>query len=79
VTINKCLSGLISSISPMLNPFIYTLRNKQVKQASQDLIKKIAFLLKKWSVPKLINQSTISLNFSLQIVKPPFRSLPAPG
>ncbi|XP_051026069.1 olfactory receptor 6C68 [Acomys russatus] len=47
VTINKGVSVLISSISPMLNPFIYTLRNKQVKQASHDLLKKIAFLLKK--------------------------------
>ncbi|XP_041527102.1 olfactory receptor 6C68-like [Microtus oregoni] len=40
VTINKSVSVLISSISPMLNPFIYTLRNKQVKQASHDLLKK---------------------------------------
>ncbi|XP_005397303.1 PREDICTED: olfactory receptor 6C68 [Chinchilla lanigera] len=47
LTINKGVSVLISSISPMLNPFIYTLRNKQVKQAFQDLLKKIAFLLKK--------------------------------
>ncbi|NP_001000075.1 olfactory receptor Olr1006 [Rattus norvegicus] len=47
VTINKGVSLLISSISPMLNPFIYTLRNKQVKQASHDLLKKLAFLLSK--------------------------------
>ncbi|XP_007518325.1 olfactory receptor 6C2-like [Erinaceus europaeus] len=49
VTINKVVSLLISSISPMLNPFIYTLRNKQVKKAFDDSIKKIALLLKKWS------------------------------
>lgn len=65
VTINKGVSVLISSISPMLNPFIYTLRNKQVKQASHDLLKKIAFLLKKWSVPKLTNQGVLSSCFSL--------------
>ncbi|XP_053412926.1 olfactory receptor 6C68 [Nycticebus coucang] len=47
VNINKGVSVLISSISPMLNPFIYTLRNKQVKQAFKDSIKKITFLLKK--------------------------------
>ncbi|XP_004648225.1 olfactory receptor 6C68 [Octodon degus] len=46
LTINKGVSVLISSISPMLNPFIYTLRNKQVKQAFHDLLKKIAFVLK---------------------------------
>ncbi|XP_003252484.2 olfactory receptor 6C68 [Nomascus leucogenys] len=46
VNINKGVSVLISSISPMLNPFIYTLRNKQVKQAFHDSLKKIAFLLK---------------------------------
>ncbi|XP_040479674.1 olfactory receptor 6C70-like [Ursus maritimus] len=46
VAINKGISLLITSISPMLNPFIYTLRNKQVKQAFHDSIKKIAFLSK---------------------------------
>ncbi|XP_077627050.1 olfactory receptor 6C2-like [Crocuta crocuta] len=46
VTINKGISLLITSVSPMLNPFIYTLRNKQVKQAFHDSIKKIAFLSK---------------------------------
>nr|XP_020009802.1 olfactory receptor 6C68-like [Castor canadensis] len=47
VTINKGVSVLISSISPMLNPFIYTLRNKQVKQAINDFLKNIALLLKR--------------------------------
>ncbi|XP_009246127.3 olfactory receptor 6C2-like [Pongo abelii] len=46
VAINKGISLLITSVSPMLNPFIYTLRNKQVKQAFNDSIKKIAFLSK---------------------------------
>ncbi|XP_032973916.1 olfactory receptor 6C2-like [Rhinolophus ferrumequinum] len=44
VTINKVVSLLISSISPTLNPFIYTLRNNQVKKAFKDTIKRIAFL-----------------------------------
>nr|XP_017519031.2 olfactory receptor 6C2-like [Manis javanica] len=43
---NKGVSLLISSVSPMLNPFIYTLRNKQVKKALNDSIKKITLLLK---------------------------------
>ncbi|XP_012383523.2 olfactory receptor 6C2-like [Dasypus novemcinctus] len=46
VAINKGISLLITSISPMLNPFIYTLRNKQVKKAINDLIKKLVFLSK---------------------------------
>ena len=46
VAINKGISLLMTPISPMLNPFIYTLRNKQVKQAFLDLIKKTALLSK---------------------------------
>ncbi|XP_049638951.1 olfactory receptor 6C2-like [Suncus etruscus] len=41
---NKGVSLLATSISPMLNPFIYTLRNKQVKQALTDLVNKLLIL-----------------------------------
>ncbi|XP_055971565.1 olfactory receptor 6C2-like [Sorex fumeus] len=44
VTVNKVVSLLISSVSPTLNPFIYTLRNNQVKEAFKYTIKRI-FLL----------------------------------
>ena len=47
VTINKCVSVLTTSVAPMLNPFIYTLRNKQVKEAFTDLIKRISLMSKK--------------------------------
>ncbi|XP_077024171.1 olfactory receptor 6C2-like [Tamandua tetradactyla] len=43
VDINKGVSVLTTSVAPLLNPFIYTLRNKQVKQAFSDTIKRIAF------------------------------------
>ncbi|XP_007956884.2 olfactory receptor 6C2-like, partial [Orycteropus afer afer] len=43
VAINKGVSVLTTSVAPLLNPFIYTLRNKQVKQAFNDSIKRIAF------------------------------------
>ncbi|XP_045632498.1 olfactory receptor 6C2-like [Ursus americanus] len=46
VAINKGVSVLTTSVAPLLNPFIYTLRNKQVKQAFSDFIKKITFLPK---------------------------------
>ena len=41
MTINEEVVILTTSISPMLNPFIYTLRNKQVKQAFSDLLKNL--------------------------------------
>ncbi|XP_004589854.4 olfactory receptor 6C68-like [Ochotona princeps] len=45
VAINKGVIMLITSIAPMLNPFIYTLRNKQVKQALSDSLKRIVLWL----------------------------------
>nr|XP_051700878.1 olfactory receptor 6C2 [Oryctolagus cuniculus] len=41
VATNKGVIVLTTSIAPMLNPFIYTLRNKQVKQAFNDSVKRI--------------------------------------
>ncbi|XP_055976253.1 olfactory receptor 6C4-like [Sorex fumeus] len=38
---DKEISLLMTSVSPLLNPFIYTLRNKQVKQAFKNTVKKI--------------------------------------
>ncbi|XP_004692521.1 PREDICTED: olfactory receptor 6C2-like [Condylura cristata] len=38
MTMNKGITLLPTSISPMLNPFIYSLRNKQVIQAFKDLV-----------------------------------------
>ncbi|KAM8801421.1 olfactory receptor 6C2 [Rhynchonycteris naso] len=43
VATNKGISVLTTSVAPLLNPFIYTLRNKQVKQVFNDSIKKIFF------------------------------------
>ncbi|XP_043824624.1 olfactory receptor 6C4-like [Dromiciops gliroides] len=41
VSFHKGVSILQTSVAPLLNPFIYTLRNKQVIQAFKDLIQKI--------------------------------------
>ncbi|XP_049739414.1 olfactory receptor 2AP1 [Elephas maximus indicus] len=38
---NKGVALLITSVAPLLNPFIYTLRNQQIKQAFKDAIKKL--------------------------------------
>ncbi|XP_036886046.1 olfactory receptor 6C2-like [Sturnira hondurensis] len=47
VAINKGVTVLTTSIAPVLNPFIYTLRNKQVKQAFSNSIKRIVVFAKK--------------------------------
>ncbi|XP_007518153.2 olfactory receptor 6C2-like [Erinaceus europaeus] len=47
MAINKGVGILVTSVSPMLNPFIYTLRNQQVKQAFINLVKRIVLLSKK--------------------------------
>ncbi|XP_036025541.1 olfactory receptor 6C2-like, partial [Onychomys torridus] len=44
VAISKGVTVLMTSVAPMLNPFIYTLRNKQVRQAFSDSFKKIAMV-----------------------------------
>ncbi|XP_077622180.1 olfactory receptor 6C70-like [Crocuta crocuta] len=41
VTSSKGVAVLNTSVAPMLNPFIYTLRNQQVKQAFRDIFRKI--------------------------------------
>ncbi|KAM9229852.1 olfactory receptor 6C75-like [Dugong dugon] len=47
VALNKGVAVLNTSIAPLLNPFIYTLRNKQVKQALKDIVQKCVITLKK--------------------------------
>ncbi|XP_054574393.1 olfactory receptor 6C2-like [Eptesicus fuscus] len=47
VAINKGVTVLTTSIAPLLNPFIYTLRNKQVKQAFNNSVKRIVMFSKK--------------------------------
>ncbi|XP_031531601.2 olfactory receptor 2AP1-like [Vicugna pacos] len=44
VTFNKGVAVLNTLIAPLLNPFIYTLRNKQVKQAFNNMARKIGHL-----------------------------------
>lgn len=47
VSISKGISVLNTSVAPLLNPFIYTLRNQQVKKAFLNTIHRIALFLKK--------------------------------
>ncbi|XP_039081086.1 olfactory receptor 6C2-like [Hyaena hyaena] len=58
VTINKGVTVLMTSIAPMLNPFIYTLRNKQVRQAFSESFKKIALVSKRKRIFKPRNKIT---------------------
>ncbi|XP_004416064.1 PREDICTED: olfactory receptor 6C6-like, partial [Odobenus rosmarus divergens] len=41
VTLSKGVTVIYTSVAPLLNPFIYTLRNQQVKQAFKDILQKI--------------------------------------
>lgn len=47
VDFNKGVSLINTIIAPLLNPFIYTLRNQQVKQVVKDLIRKMGWLQNK--------------------------------
>ncbi|XP_038616428.1 olfactory receptor 6C74-like [Tachyglossus aculeatus] len=46
VNLNKGVAALYTSVVPMLNPFIYTLRIQQVKQANRDLVHRAEFSTK---------------------------------
>ncbi|XP_074123459.1 olfactory receptor 6C2-like [Sminthopsis crassicaudata] len=46
VALNKVVSVLATSVAPVMNPFIYTLRNKQVIKAFRDTLKKIVLISK---------------------------------
>ncbi|XP_003772524.3 olfactory receptor 6C75-like [Sarcophilus harrisii] len=47
VALSKGIAVLNTSVAPLLNPFIYTLRNQQVKQAFKEMIQKNKFAIKK--------------------------------
>ncbi|XP_069442558.1 olfactory receptor 6C3-like [Ovis canadensis] len=46
-SLNKGASILNASVPPMMNPFIYSLRNQQVKQAFKETIQKVIFFFRK--------------------------------
>ncbi|XP_072506676.1 olfactory receptor 6C1-like [Notamacropus eugenii] len=43
VSLSKGVAVLNTSVAPMLNPFIYSLRNQQVKEAFMKMVQKILF------------------------------------
>ncbi|XP_054447473.1 olfactory receptor 6C6-like [Pteronotus mesoamericanus] len=47
VTLTKGIAVLNTSVAPLLNPFIYTLRNQQVKEALKDMLRRVSFQKKK--------------------------------
>ncbi|XP_038616427.1 olfactory receptor 6C74-like [Tachyglossus aculeatus] len=46
VDLSKGVAVLYTSVVPVMNPFIYTLRNQQVKQAIRDLVHRVKFSAK---------------------------------
>jgi olfactory receptor len=47
-SLTKRVAVLNTSVAPMLNSFIYNLRNQQLKQACKDLAHKVVFFRSKW-------------------------------
>ncbi|XP_027713899.1 olfactory receptor 6C75-like [Vombatus ursinus] len=47
VALSNGIAVLNTSVAPLLNPFIYTLRNQQVKKAFKDMIQKTMFAAKR--------------------------------
>ncbi|XP_058413480.1 olfactory receptor 6C1-like [Diceros bicornis minor] len=47
VSLNKGVAVLNTSVAPMLNPFIYSLKNQQVKRAFMDMARKTVFFSSK--------------------------------
>uniref|UniRef100_A0ABI7YG19 G-protein coupled receptors family 1 profile domain-containing protein n=1 Tax=Felis catus TaxID=9685 RepID=A0ABI7YG19_FELCA len=43
VTLSKAVALLYTSVAPLLNPFIYTLRKQQVKEVFWDMLQKMCF------------------------------------
>ncbi|XP_075409387.1 olfactory receptor 6C6-like [Tenrec ecaudatus] len=48
VTLTKGVAVLNTSVAPLLNPFIYTLRNQQVKEALKDVLQRVIYTLSKY-------------------------------
>ncbi|XP_069346756.1 olfactory receptor 6C6-like [Eulemur rufifrons] len=46
VTLIKGVAVLNTSVAPLLNPFIYTLRNQQVKEALKDMLQRFCYFQK---------------------------------
>ncbi|XP_004716986.1 olfactory receptor 6C6-like [Echinops telfairi] len=47
VALSKGVAVIYTSVAPLLNPFIYSLKNQQVKQAFKNVLKKILISFKK--------------------------------
>ncbi|KAM5332398.1 olfactory receptor 6C6 [Glossophaga mutica] len=50
VTVSKGVALLYTSVAPLLNPFIYTLRNQQVKEVFRDILQKVCFFKKSFVI-----------------------------
>nr|XP_051701585.1 olfactory receptor 6C2-like isoform X1 [Oryctolagus cuniculus] len=64
VAMNKVVALLITSVTPVMNPFIYTLRNKQVIQAFKDMTKRLYMFTKIFLRFLLLKTCTISCDNS---------------
>jgi olfactory receptor len=63
VSLSKGVAVLNTSVAPMLNPFIYSLRNQQVKRAFMNMARKTIFFTSTWNNVVSWIRSTLKGNF----------------
>ncbi|XP_038599113.1 olfactory receptor 6C74-like [Tachyglossus aculeatus] len=66
VQLTKGVAVLSISVAPMLNPFIYTLQNQQVKQSFRSMVQRIGIYSRS---PSVLVHSEGNLAFSLHIIE----------
>ena len=68
VTSSKGVAVFNTSVAPLMNPFNYTLRNQQVKQAFKDMVQEVWFSSNKWENSKVYEEKQWGKKVALLIL-----------
>ena len=68
VTLSKGVAVFNTSVAPLMNPFNYTLRNQQVKQAFKDMVQEVWFSSNKWENSKVYEEKQWGKKVALLIL-----------